>query len=280
MTTCYFVSDLHGDKVKYELLAKEIACNKPPFVFLGGDLLPHIKVSEKKKDPSVTPFFEEFLFPLFVSLQKQLGCNYPEIYLIAGNDDYKADLPGFEEGVKKDLWKFLNSSKVKFGPYHIYGYSYVPPTPFSIKDWEKYDTSAEIDPESTSPEIGFKSVTDDNTSLNTIAEDIESLTNGDSLERAIFIMHSPPFNSSLDKIPGGKSIGSKAIANFINSKQPYITMHGHAHETVDLTGTWHVQFKRTHSFSGVNSGDELAIVIFQIDNPAVCERKLIKLNQK
>ncbi|HLN52232.1 MAG TPA: metallophosphoesterase [Lentimicrobium sp.] len=276
MTTCYFVSDLHGDKKKYELLAREITRNKPPFLFLGGDLLPHMKISEKQKDASVNPFFEEFMFPLFKSLQHQLGCNYPEVYLIAGNDDYKSDLPGFIEGVKKDLWKFLNNSKVKFGPYHIYGYSYVPPTPFRIKDWEKYDIDFKLDSESTSPDSGYKSVPDDINSPKTIAEDLNLLINSDSLERSILIMHSPPYNSALDKISGGKSIGSRAIADLINSKQPYITLHGHAHETVSLTGNWHTQFNRTHSFSAAHDGEELAIIIFQIDNPAVCERRIIK----
>ncbi len=276
MTTCYFVSDLHGDKKKYELLAREIARNKPPFVFVGGDILPHIRVSEKQKDPSVNPFFNDFLFPLFIGLQKQLGCNYPEIYLIAGNDDYKADLPGFKEGAEKELWKFLNSSKIKFGPYFIYGYSYVPPTPFRIKDWEKYDISNQIEEGNIDPESGYKSTSENNDSSGTIAEDLDTLTYDQSMERAVFLMHSPPYNSALDKIPGGKSIGSKAIANFIDTKQPYITLHGHAHETVDLTGNWHVQFKRTHSFSAANSGDDLAIIVFQIDNPAVCERRLVK----
>jgi Icc-related predicted phosphoesterase len=275
MTTCYFVSDLHGDKRKYDLLAREILHNKPPFLFIGGDLLPHVHISVKQKDTSINPFFEDFLFPLFKNLQRQLGCNYPEIYLIAGNDDYKSDIPGFELGASKDLWKFLNSNKVKFGPYKIYGYSYVPPTPFRLKDWEKYDIDTQIAPNSIHPHEGYKSVVED-LAPKTIAEDLEALIDEDSPAKAIFIMHSPPFNTDLDKIPGLISVGSKAITEFINSKQPYITLHGHAHESVSLTRKWHVQFGRTHSFSAAHDGKELAIVIFQIDNPAVCERKLIE----
>lgn len=276
MTTCYFVSDLHGDKEKYALLAREIARNKPPFLFLGGDLLPHVKISEKQKNASTNLFFADFLIPLFSGLQHQLGCNYPEVYLIAGNDDYKIDIPGFEEGVSKDLWKFLNNTKVKFGPYYIYGYSYVPPTPFKLKDWEKFDIDNTTDITEISPDNGYRSVPEDPKAHTTIARDLELLVNDDSLERAIFIMHSPPYNSPFDKIQGGKSVGSKAIANFIEAKQPYITLHGHAHESVTLTGNWHMQSKRTHSFSAVHDGEELAIVIFQIDNPAICERRLIK----
>ncbi|MGE5317991.1 MAG: metallophosphoesterase family protein, partial [Chloroflexota bacterium] len=97
----------------------------------------------------------------------------------------------------------------------------------------------------------------------------------DPLEKAIFMMHSPPYDSLLDKIPGNRSIGSKAIADFIKNKQPYITLHGHAHETSEITGEWHQITGRTRSFSAAYNGPGLALVIFQIDNPDQCERKII-----
>ena len=37
---CLFVSDLHGDERRYEILFKTIKKEKPDGVFLGGDLLP------------------------------------------------------------------------------------------------------------------------------------------------------------------------------------------------------------------------------------------------
>lgn len=275
MTTCYFVSDLHGKKQKFEMLAKEIARNKPPFLFIGGDILPFIRISDKKITNTENPFIREYLIPLFTNLQKQLGCNYPEVYLILGNDDYKADIPGFVYGQEKDLWKFLNSSKVKFGPYMIYGYSYVPPTPFRIKDWEKYDIDRTINPGCQSPEEGFKSVLSSSADTNLIAEDITELCGDDSLEKAIMIMHSPPYGCNLDQMEGNVSIGSKAIARFIEEKQPYITLHGHVHESSRVTGQWHQQFGRTHSFSAAWDGEELALVIFQIDNPVEHQRKIL-----
>lgn len=274
MTTCYFVSDLHGDKTKYELLAKEIINNKPSFLFMGGDLLPHVRVSDKKSNRQINPFISDFLIPLFRGIQKQLGCNYPEVFLIVGNDDYKCDVPGLEEGAKKDLWKFLNNDKIKFGPYMIFGYSYVPPTPFRLKDWEKYDIDKTIDENAIPPDKGFKS-TDEVYEESFISQDLEKLTNDFSLEKAIFLFHSPPFNGKLDKIPGGKSIGSKAIANLIAEKQPYITLHGHAHESSRITGAWFEKIGRTQSFSAAYDGPSLVIVEFKIDDPGECQRKIV-----
>lgn len=276
MTTCYFVSDLHGDKIKYNLLADEIARKKPSFVFLGGDLLPHVKISDKQKSTAVNPFFREFMFPLFKNLQKQLGCNYPEVYLIAGNDDYKADLPGFMEGAERDLWKFLNNSKSKFGPYHIYGYSYVPPTPFRLKDWEKFDTDFTVPQGAISPADGIRSVEAAANDHLLISDDLAELASADSLDKAIFMMHSPPFDTPLDKIPGDISVGSKAIAAFIQEKQPYITLHGHAHETTRISGEWCHRTGKTVSFSAAWEGPGLALIIFQIDNPLDCDRKILE----
>ncbi len=275
MTTCYFVSDLHGSEDKYSMLAREIVRNKPSFLFLGGDLLPHIKYSDKQKSNEVNPFIKEFMVPLFQNLQKQMGCNYPEVFLIAGNDDYKSDVPGFEYGVQKELWKFLNSNKVRFGPYHIYGYSYIPPTPFRIKDWEKYDIDGSVNQDCLSPEVGFRSVPPTQSDSTLISQDLEILTGNDAMSKAIFMFHSPPHDSLLDRIKGNKSIGSIAIRNFIDSKQPYITLHGHAHESSTITGHWNQQFGRTHSFSAAYDGIELALIIFQIDNPTQAERKII-----
>ncbi len=275
MTTCYFVSDLHGSEDKYNLLAREIIRNKPSFLFLGGDLLPHVRYSDKQKSNELNSFIKEFMFPLFQSLQKQMGCNYPDVFLIAGNDDYKSDIPGFEYGVQKELWKFLNSNKVRFGPYHIYGYSYVPPTPFRIKDWEKYDIDGSINPGCLTPEGGYRSVPPSPADGKLISDDLEILIGNDIMDRAIFMFHSPPYDSLLDKIKGQESIGSIAIRRFIDNKQPYITLHGHAHESSTLTGCWNQQFGRTHSFSAAYDGNDLALVVFQIDNPAQSERKLI-----
>ncbi len=274
MTTCFFVSDLHGDTNKYELLAQEVIKRKPSFLFLGGDLLPHVRASDKSRDNTVNPFINDYIIPLFVRIQKQLGCNYPEVYLIAGNDDYKTDVKGFIEGNKRELWKYLNSERVKFGLYTIYGYSYVPPTPFRNKDWEKYDVDFTTLDGSISPNDGFRSNSDiyDNS---LISSDLAQLAEGYDMTKAIFLFHSPPNNSSLDKIPGNKNIGSKAIADLISTKQPYVTLHGHAHESSRLSNEWHEVIGRTHTFSAAWDGEGLAIVIFRIDEPSDCQRQIL-----
>jgi len=287
MTTSYFVSDLHGNVSRYELLFREILLKKPSFVFIGGDLLPHIHRSVWQKGKYIDDFVNDFLVPGFSKLRKQLGCNYPEIFLILGNDDHRIEEPKFRESEKKELWRYLNNSGFKFGPYMIYGYPFVPPTPFLLKDWEKYDVSRYVDPGCVPPTEGFRTVDPDyDTEYSTIRNDLECLTEGVSMEKAIFLFHSPPYNSHLDRasldgqkvdhVPVDVHVGSIAIQRFIEEKQPYITLHGHIHESARLTGFWKQQFGRTMSFSAAHDGPELSLIVFKLDDPSNVGRYLLK----
>jgi len=48
--------------------------------------------------------------------------------------------------------------------------------------------------------------------------------------RKIFVPHAPPFNTALDRIFSGKHVGSTAVREFIELRQPDVTVCGHIHE--------------------------------------------------
>ncbi|MDY0101678.1 MAG: metallophosphoesterase [Lentimicrobium sp.] len=286
MTTSYFVSDLHGSITRYELLFREIIRNKPSFVFIGGDLLPHVHRSVRLGQKEIPDFMKDYLIPGFKNIRRQLGCNYPEVFVIMGNDDHHIEEPAFLEGEKIELWKYLNNSKFKFGPYTIYGYPFVPPTPFLLKDWEKYDVSRYVDPGCVDPIQGFRTVVPDyDPEYSTIEKDLSALAGSEDMTKAIFLFHTPPYQSKLDRasldghkfehVPLDVHVGSIAVQRFITERQPWITMHGHIHESARITGEWKQQTGRTFSYSAAHDGPELAIVKFRIDNPADCERIIL-----
>lgn len=282
MTTCYFVSDLHGKLSSYEILFREMIRNKPSFVFFGGDLLPHVHRSVHEKGENIPDFMHDFLIPGFKKVRDQMGCNYPEVFVIMGNDDHSIEEPKFVEAAGKELWTYLNTSSFKFGPYTIYGYPFVPPTPFMLKDWEKYDVSLTVREGCLPLEAGYRSVKATyDTAKATIAEDIEKLTANADMSKAVFLFHSPPYESLLDQAENSKSaagllhVGSAAIQNFIRERQPYITLHGHIHESARLSGQWQQQFGRTQAFNAAHDGPGLSIIQFQIDNPSDAERTIL-----
>ena len=134
---CLFTSDLHGEPRKYERLFRTVAAERPDAVFLGGDLLP---------GGAAGAFLAESLAPALRALREELGTGFPRILLIMGNDDERAAEPGVHRMAGEGLLEYIHETRVPLGAFEAYGYAYVPPTPFPLKDWERYDVSRYVDP--------------------------------------------------------------------------------------------------------------------------------------
>lgn len=287
MTSCFFVTDLHGQTERYHKLFAAIANELPAVVFLGGDLLPSELLEMRSEDTAYSDFGKNFLVPQFQNLRDTLAEKYPKIFLILGNDDARYEEAEILEAASHDVWEYIHNRKSLFGDFSIYGYAYVPPTPFRLKDWERYDVSRYVDPGCISPEAGQHSVAISKRELKyaTIQKDLERLVGSDSLERAVFLFHTPPYQTHLDRaaldgemidhVPFDLHVGSIAVKRFIESRQPHITLHGHVHESARLTGCWKEQIGRTFAFSAAHDGPELALVRFTLEAPETATRELI-----
>lgn len=283
----FFVSDLHGSIERYQKLFKKIEDEKPRLVFLGGDLLPSGLFLLTRNDQQVTDFLNEFLIPGFSALQEKLGKQYPVIFFILGNDDGRLEEDVLLEAEKKGIWQYIHNKKVRFEDMFVYGYAYVPPTPFLLKDWEKYDVSMYVDPGCISPEDGWRSVPvpPNQIKYSTIKNDLEQLTQNDDLSRAVFLFHTPPYQTNLDRaalddkiidhVKVDVHVGSIAVKRFIEDRQPLVTLHGHIHESAHITGAWQDKIGSTCAFSAAHDGPELALVRFDLKNPKLATRVLI-----
>ena len=181
----------------------------------------------------------------------------------------------------------MHLRKNTFMDYRIYGYACVPPTPFALKDWERYDVSHFVDPGALPLEEGHftSALSEQEIISHTIKDDLENLSAGDPLDRAIFLFHAPPYQTSLDRaalddrfvdhVPLDVHVGSIAIRRFIEARQPPITLHGHVHESARLTGFWQEKIGRTYAFSAAHDGPELAMICFDPANPENAQRRLL-----
>ena len=142
----FFVSDLHGHLSRYERLFERIRVELPEVVLMGGDLLPGRFVDAPTED-----FVRDFLAPRFESLRRDFGPRAPHVALILGNDDPRREEPAFAACAASGLWDYINEGHTEVGGYLIYGYSFVPPSPFMLKDWKRYDVSRYVDTGSASP---------------------------------------------------------------------------------------------------------------------------------
>ncbi len=279
MRQWFFATDLHGRRNRYEALLEIIAAERPAAVLLGGDLLPHVRSSAE--------FTSGYLMPQFAEIRARLGEQYPAIFLILGNDDLRLEEGHIVNGEMQGLWRYAHSRILPFEEFLICGYACVPPTPFLFKDWERYDVSRYVDPGCVSPEEGNRSVAASahETRWGTIREDLEALTNGVELHRAVCLFHAPPYDTPLDRaaldgkmyeyVPLDVHIGSIAVRQFIERRQPLVALHGHVHEAARITGDWKIQIGRTVCINAAHDGPELALVRFDPSSPGDATRELL-----
>lgn len=284
MTNCFFVSDLHGKFSRYKALFKAIKQEKPEIVFFGGDLLPGGSFADAAKGED---FFADFFVHKLEKLKKYFGDQYPEIYLILGNDDARVYEPQFS-GIKNgQFWHYAHNTVFKGNDFSVYGYAHVPPTPFRLKDWERYDVSRYVDPGCIHPTEGIRTVeVNEDIEYVTIEKDLNKLVGEQDLSRSIFLFHSPPYNTYLDRaaldgqmidhVPLDVHVGSIAIERFIKERQPLLTLHGHIHESARLTGHWKQQIGSTWAITAAHDGPELALIRFPLEAPGNAERELVR----
>jgi Icc-related predicted phosphoesterase len=284
---CFFVSDLHGLVARYRKLFRLIERERPRLLFMGGDILPSgiLSMTNDKDVPS--DFINHFLIKELVCLQSIMGREFPGIFVILGNDDGRLEESAMKAGEKKKLWKYMHQRAVDFEGFRIFGYAYVPPTPFRCKDWERYDVSRYVDPGCMSPEEGLHStpVVMEEIRYATISDDLEKLAGGGVHERSVFLFHTPPYQTKLDRaaldgkkidhVPLDVHVGSIAVKKFIERYQPLLSLHGHIHESARLTGSWRDRIGRTLCFSAAHDGPELALVRFDLERPGRAIRELV-----
>ena len=287
MTLCYFVSDLHGHTDRYQKLFQAIRNERPCAVFLGGDILPSASLMLGSLDFEHEDFINGYLLKKLNGLREELGIEFPRIFAILGNDDGRFAEAGILDAAVRGIWEYVHNRRVGFGGYSVFGYSFVPPTPFLLKDWEKYDVSRHVDPGCISPEEGIRSfhVPEDTIRYSTIKKDIDALVKGQNLEKAIFLFHAPPYKTKLDRaaldgkkidhIPLDINVGSIAIERFIRSQQPLLTLHGHVHESSRLSHSWKDRIGKTYMFSAAYERPELALVRFDLKDLGAATRELI-----
>jgi uncharacterized protein len=282
VTRCLFVSDLHGRPDRYTKLLAAVEAERPRAVFLGGDLLPLGALSSPGGD-----FLLDWLGPRLEAVRAHLGPAYPRVLAVFGNDDPRAEEGSLAALERRGLLEHAHGRCLALDSRPVYGYACVPPTPFALKDWERYDVSRYVDPGCVSPEEGCRSVPvlEGETKWGTITGDLEALVGAADLSGAVFLFHAPPHRTGLDRAaldgrtvdhaPVDVHVGSIAIRRFIEARQPLLTLHGHVHESARLTGAWQDRIGRTVCLSAAHDGPELALVRFALEQPQAATRELL-----
>ena len=208
---------------------------------------------------------------------------------ILGNDDPRVEEDGDPRaGGRAASGSTCTAAAAAWAGFSVYGYACVPPTPFRLKDWERYDVSRYVDPGCVSPEEGLRTVPGARarraarhdrraTSTRSPATPTWPARSSCSTRRRT----RPPLDRAaldgrtVDHVPLDVHVGSIAVRRFIEARQPLVTLHGHVHESARLTGAWRERIGRTHAFSAAHDGPELALVRFDPGSPDDATRELL-----
>jgi len=254
-----YTSDLHGEIRLYQELLALTVSSSADIIALGGDLLPSFPPTKRYEDmvPNQKTFIDQFLFSFFKRIVEITSCK--QIFLIPGNWDLGYSYL-FKEPMEGIIDLDQRNYRIKNG-YEFIGYPFVPPTPFRPKDYEKMDDPEAAWPPQKNPSY-IRSPDQTNQLIpvdpclylrhrETIREDLNRLPKPLHHKRAIYIMHSPPFGTRLDLIQGGTSAGSRSIKAFIEEYQPLLTLHGHIHESPEISRAY---FDRIGGTLSINPG--------------------------
>jgi Icc-related predicted phosphoesterase len=252
-----YTSDLHGEIHLYQELLSLTVSPSSEIIIIGGDLFPSFPPTKRYEDmvPNQKTFIDQFLSPFFKRMLETTSVQ--QIFLIPGNWDLGYPYL-FKEPTERIIDLNQRSYRLKNG-YELIGYPFVPPTPFRPKDYEKMDDREAPWPPQKNPSYILSSdQTDQLTPIDpylylrgreTIEEDLDRLPKPLYQKRTIYIMHSPPFGTRLDLIQGGKSAGSRSIKTFLERNQPLLTLHGHIHESAELSGAYMDRIGKTLSIN-------------------------------
>jgi len=270
-----FTSDLHGSGELYEQVVAHAAARRPAAVLLGGDLAPHATGAPGVERQRV--FLEGFL----VEFARRLREAAPgvELLLLMGNDDWAAnhDVLELHDG---RLWRSMHAKVAEVDGVPVAGSSWVPITPFAIKDWERWEDGEDEAParlhgwlSGGAPMQGMgRGVREyrfePDRRAPTIAEALTELASLSPPAETVYLLHSPPRDTSCDVISTRQHVGSRAIRAFVEARQPRLVLSGHIHESPRVSGAWRDTVGRTPVVNpGQFGGPKLAGVWFDPQHP-------------
>ncbi len=218
--TVIYTSDIHGNEIQYQKLVNYALEVSADSLIIGGDIAPKDFRGGKDFIKGQREFLKERLPELLQPFKEKFPRS--KIYLMMGNDDAAINQDILELN-EPDLFSIIHHKRLPLNKdFDIVGYAYVPITPFSIKDWEKFDlsdvpvelqehyrgrkrTNYRLDGVK-SKQRGWKPFVFEPAmeGEDSIQKDLDGEVFIKNPGRTVYVIHTPPDNGHLDLILEGK----------------------------------------------------------------------------
>jgi Icc-related predicted phosphoesterase len=270
MRVC-FGADLHGSRRHYAAMGELVARERADVVVLGGDLFADGDNGNPARS-QVTHVRNFFLPTIAAWRQQRPGL---QVACLNGNHDWSAAREELRIAARAGLLVLLDlTTPWAFGGRLWLGYHCTPWTPHFVKDFERRDL-----PDDPLPEEGglvYDPALDQVRQVSGPVHYAGYASLADELAAAptlstpwVFVCHAPPYDTKLDRLPQvPHPIGSRAVRAFIAERQPALSLHGHVHESPDVTGAYWERLGTTVSVNPGQQNEQLAAVVFELEHPA------------
>ncbi len=261
-----YTTDLHGSEWKYDRFFEVARILHVDVAINGGDMLPKYGGDLFKQDDFIKGFLNKH-FSWFNSNDIHYLC-------CLGNDDLIIFNELFEETCDKYPFIFnLSQRKFDLWGYEFIGFNWVVDTPFRLKDRCRMDTpeykfQKQLGSALFSTPTGWMGMDGWEKyahSIKTIEQELSLLVRPNDMSKTIYVIHMPPHKLGLDKCDHGLSVGSKAVYEFLEKNQPLLSLHGHIHESPDVTGIWQAKIGNTICIQP-GQPEAFTYVVIDLDN--------------
>ncbi|MGD8454480.1 MAG: metallophosphoesterase [Phycisphaerae bacterium] len=260
-----FTSDFHGRMALYAQLTNLLRAEKPELLILGGDM--NAECDRANPQGSQVAFVQKRLASMIDAWKAMVpGLS---VACIAGNHDVTPTvdaLGALERAGRVHLLDHRHAPEI--GGLLWLGLAPSPPSPFWVKDLERLDFPGDNIPDFDGavwdPAAGkMQDVT--------AAEHFQAQPTLVDLLREVpaldgpwvFVCHAPPHGTRLDRLPNVEApIGSRAVRDFVETQRPLCTLHGHVHESPQVTGEYIDRVGQTYAVNPGQDHDRLHAVVF------------------
>lgn len=270
MMLCY-TSDLHGDAGLYAQLDALVRAERPELLILGGDLLG----DGDRNDPRHTQvrFVDTELLPRIAAWRAAV----PGLWVacLPGNHEWLCTYEALVARAAQGGYTVLSHERAwTYRGFRFLGLMYTPPTPHYGKDLERLDLPGDAPPawggvvwdpkRGTVVEVSAAEHFRQNPSLEQILAPAPP-----TADPWILVAHAPPYDTALDRLPGHpQPIGSRAVRAFIETRQPALALHGHVHESPQVSGRYFEIIGRTLCINPGQGHDRLHAVLLDLNRPS------------
>ena len=198
MPRILYATDLHGREESYEKVLDIAVEEKVKAIIIGGDIAPR---TNKANLEFAVKFQRGFIEKSIIKKLRDFKENNIDVFIMMGNDDFRVNMDVLEKAEKEGILKVLHNKLNKINDSFIIGYSFVNPTPFLLKDWEKIEFK--WDKQITDPKYDIRTMPKEK---GTITDDLNKLGKLSDAEKTVYVIHSPPNNTNLDLTSFGEHV--------------------------------------------------------------------------